>query len=87
MPNAYVINLILKEKMRTEVKMVWQYLFSTSLLSRLTVSQLLAICRFYCLKNTEYVFKHDKLNKYTYLTQLLTMIQVIWESSQKNANA
>ena len=32
-------------------------------------------------------FKHEKLNKYTYLTQMLTMIQVIWESSQKNANA
>ena len=60
-----LINLILKEKMRTEVKMVWQYLFSTSLLSRFTmftVSQLLAIFRFYCLKNTYYFFKHDKLN-------------------------
>ena len=45
-----LINLILIEKMRTEVKMVWQYLFSTSLLSLFTVSQLLAICRFYCLK-------------------------------------
>ena len=47
-----LINLILKEKMRTEVKMVLQYLFSTSLLSRFTVSQLLAIYRCYCLKNT-----------------------------------
>ena len=37
-----LINLILKNKMRTEVKMVWQYLFSTSLLSLFTVSQLLA---------------------------------------------
>ena len=39
------------------------------------------------LKNTYYFNKHDKRNKYTYLTQMLTMIQVIWESSQKNSNA
>ena len=42
--------LIRKEKMRTEVKMFGQYLFSTSSLSRLTVIQLLAKSRFYCLK-------------------------------------
>ena len=65
-----LIILIPKNKMSTEVKMVWQYLFSTSSLSRFTVSQLLVICRFYCLKNTYYFFKHDKLNKYTYLTQM-----------------
>ena len=33
-----------EEKMRTEVKMVLQYLFSTSLLPQFTVSQLLTIC-------------------------------------------
>ena len=82
-----LINLILKEKMRTEVKMVWQYLSITSLLSRFTVSQLLAICRCYCYKNTYDFFKQDKLNKYTYLTQMLTAIKVIWESSQKDAIA
>ena len=31
--------LILKEKMCTELKMVWQYLFSTLLLSRFKLSQ------------------------------------------------
>ena len=46
---------ILKEKMCTELNMFLKYLFSTSLLSRFTVSQLLAICRFNCVKNT-YVF-------------------------------
>ena len=75
--------LIPKEKIRTGAKMVCHYLFSTSSLSRFRGSQLLAICRFYCLKNNWYFFKHDKLNEYTYLTKMFTMIQVIWESSQK----
>ena len=78
-----LIILIRKEKLCNELKMVWQYLFSTSLLSRFTVSQLLAICRFYCVKKQKRFFEHDKLNKYTYWTKMLTMIQVIWESSLK----
>ena len=37
-------------------------------------------------KKQLHFFLHDKLNKYTYLAKILTMIQVIWESSQKNVS-
>ena len=42
-----------------------------------------AICNMSILLLKKHIifFKHDKLNKFTYLTQMLTMIQVIWKSS------
>ena len=41
-----------------------------------------AICQFYCVKNTDIL----KLNEYTYLTEMLLIIQIIWELSLENAN-
>ena len=45
-----LIIIILKKKMCTELKVVRQYLSSTSFLSQFTVRQLLAIFQFYCVK-------------------------------------
>ena len=72
--------LIPKEKMRTEVKKLWQYHISVTVYSEPAIYNMLILFK----KKHIIFFKHDNLNKYTYLTQMLTMIQVIWESSQKN---